>query len=129
MKKTKEIGRKILRRILQGLGLSTVAFVFQACYGPPQAMGLDVLIRGAVKSKTTNSPIKGIKVSAKDMYSYELTDEDGKFQFYVPQDEPCTIQLEDIDGPENGSYVSTEIAVDLSKDKIDLKDIFLNDAE
>ncbi|MDR1177171.1 MAG: radical SAM-associated putative lipoprotein [Treponema sp.] len=127
MKLTKETGRKILRKIYTGLGLTTVALVFQACYGTP--IGLDVLVRGTVKSKTTNDPIEGIKISVKDMYQYELTDNTGKFQFYVPQDEICVIQLEDIDGTENGSYLSTEISVDLSKDKMDLGDVFLDDAE
>jgi putative lipoprotein (rSAM/lipoprotein system) len=129
MKMTKETGRKILRKIYTGLGLTTVALVFQACYGTPQTMGLDVLIRGVVKSKTTNKPIEGIKVSVKDMYQYELTDSAGKFQFYVPQEEICIIQLDDIDGAENGSYSSTQISVDLSKDRMDLGYILLNDAE
>ena len=129
MKMTKETGRKILRKIYTGLGLTTVALVFQACYGTPQTMGLDVLIRGVVKSKTTNKPIEGIKVSVKDMYQYELTDSAGKFQFYVPQEEICIIQLDDIDDAENGSYSSTKISVDLSKDRMDLGDILLDDAE
>jgi putative lipoprotein (rSAM/lipoprotein system) len=129
MKKTKEIGRKILRKFYTGLGLTSVALVFQACYGTPQTMGLDTLIQGVVKSEKTKEPIRGIKVSVKDMYQYELTDSSGKFQIYVPQEENCTLQLEDIDGTENGSYSSMEIPVDASKDKIDLKDILLNDAE
>ena len=129
MKMTKETGRKILRKIYTGLGLTTVALVFQACYGTPQTMGLDVLIRGVVKSKTTNEPIEGIKISVKDMYQYELTDSAGKFQFYVPQEEICIIQLDDIDGTENGSYLSKKISVDLQKGKMDLGDILLDDVE
>jgi hypothetical protein len=129
MKKTKENFRKILRKIYTGLGLTTVALVFQACYGPPQAMGLDVLIRGIVKSKTTKAPIKGIKVSVKDVYQYELTDSSGKFKLYVPQEELCVLRLDDIDGAENGLYSSMEISVDLSENKIDMEDIFLNDGE
>jgi hypothetical protein len=124
----KETTRKILRKIYTGLGLTTVSLVFQACYGTPQTMGLDVLVRGVVKSEKTNKPIEGIKVSAKGLYQHELTDSAGKFQFYVPQEEICVIQLEDIDGTENGSYSPMELSVDLSKDKIDL-DILLNDAE
>ncbi|MDR2797814.1 MAG: carboxypeptidase-like regulatory domain-containing protein [Treponema sp.] len=129
MKKAKEISRRILRKFYTGLGLTSVALVFQACYGTPQTMGLDTLIRGVVKSKTTNDPIKGIKVSVNDMYQYELTDSSGKFLIYVPREENCTIRLEDIDGEENGLYASKEIPVLISKDKIDLKDILLNDAE
>ncbi|MDR0723110.1 MAG: hypothetical protein LBF75_10050 [Treponema sp.] len=129
MKKTKEIYRKILRKIYTGLGLTTVALVFQACYGTPQTIGLDILIRGVVKSKTTKAPIKGIKVSVNGMYQYELTDSFGKFQLYVPQEEFCTIRLDDIDGTENGAYSSREIAVYLSENKIAMEDILLDDAE
>jgi putative lipoprotein (rSAM/lipoprotein system) len=129
MKKTKEIIRKILRKIYAGLGLTTVALVFQACYGTPQAMGLDVLIQGTVKSTTTKKPIKGIQVFVKDMYQSELTDENGIFQIYVPQEDSYTIQFDDIDGPDNGSYQPKEMSVELSKNKIDLGDISLDAAE
>ena len=130
MKLTKEAGRKILRKIYVGLGLTTTALVFQACYGVPSDMTReDVLIRGTVKSKSTNDPIKGIKISAKDMYQYGLTDDAGKFQFYVPRDERCVIEVEDIDGAENGSYSSEKLPVKLSKREIDLGDILLDVAE
>ncbi|MDR1147531.1 MAG: carboxypeptidase-like regulatory domain-containing protein [Spirochaetaceae bacterium] len=127
MKITKEIGRKILRKIYTGLGLTTVALVFQACYGTPQSMGLEVPIRGVVKSKKNNDPIEGIKISVKDMYQSELTDSDGKFRLYVPMEDYYTVQLEDIDGEVNGSYLPTTI--DFHKNEMDLGDIFLDDAE
>jgi hypothetical protein len=129
MKMIKETGRKILRKIYTGLGLTAVALVFQACYGPPQVMGVDVLVRGFVKSKKTNDPIEGIQVSAKGLYQCELTDSAGEFQFYAPQEEICVIKLEDIDGAKNGSYSSREISVDLSNGKMDLGDILLDVAE
>ncbi|MDR2408578.1 MAG: hypothetical protein LBE13_10785 [Bacteroidales bacterium] len=129
MNKIKEKGRKILRKIYAGIGLSAVAFVFQACYGTPQSTGNDTYLQGFVKSKTTNNPIMGIKVSVKDMYQYEITDSTGKFQLYVAGDNFCTLQLDDIDSTENGSYLSKAITVDLSKHRIDLGKIFLNEAE
>jgi hypothetical protein len=129
MKITKERGRKILRKIYTGLGLTTVALVFQACYGTPQSMGLEVPLRGVVKSNKTKDPIEGIKISVKDTYSYELTDNDGKFRLYVPLEDFYTIQLEDIDGTKNGSYLPKAIPIDFLKDEVDLGDIFLDDAE
>jgi hypothetical protein len=129
MKKAKEIARKILRKFYTGLGLTAVALVFQACYGPPQAIGLDTLIRGVVKSKKTKEPISGIKVSVDDVYQYEMTDSSGKFMIYVPQGEICTIRFDDIDGMDNGSYLPKELPVDVSKDKIDLEPVLLDDAE
>ncbi|MDR1127408.1 MAG: hypothetical protein LBL06_04685 [Treponema sp.] len=128
MKDIKRIGRKVLRRICAGLGITSVAFIFQACYGTPQATGFDVLIRGVVKSKTNGSPIKGIKVSANNLYSYEKTDEDGEFHFYIPK-EDCTIRFEDIDGKENGLYLPKEIPIKPQEDEMTLGDILLNEAE
>jgi putative lipoprotein (rSAM/lipoprotein system) len=128
MKKIEQIGRKILRKIYTGLGLTTVALVFQACYGTPPVVKPDVLIQGTVKSQLTNAPIKGIKVSIKDGYQHQLTDSTGQFQMYVPQEHSYTIQFDDIDGEANGLYQSTEKSVGFSENKIDMKDIYL-DAE
>jgi putative lipoprotein (rSAM/lipoprotein system) len=131
MKTTSERIRRIIRKIYTGLGLTTVALVFQACYGTPQAMGLDVLIRGVVKSNKTKDPIEGIKISVKDRYQSDLTDSAGTFVFFIPQDEMNSLQLEleDIDGPENGLYLSKTISVELSKDETNLGDILLDVAE
>jgi putative lipoprotein (rSAM/lipoprotein system) len=126
MKTKNETGRRILRKIYTGLGLTTMALVFQACYGTPQGMGLDVVIRGTVKKSTTDDPIEGIQVSVKDMPQYQLTDSSGQFQIYVSTADSYTVRFEDIDGPTNGSYQSKEIAVELSNETIDLQDIELD---
>jgi hypothetical protein len=105
MEKAKLLGRRILRKIYTALGLTAAALVFQACYGTPQSLGLDVCIQGLVKSKKQKAPVKGIKVSVKDMPQYELTDNYGKFQFYVQRDGNCAILFEDIDGVENGNVL------------------------
>ena len=47
------------RKIIGGLCLTSVAFVFQACYGTPQDFGNDLLIEGQVTSKISGLPIKG----------------------------------------------------------------------
>jgi hypothetical protein len=39
------------------------------------------------------------------------------------------MQFDDIDGTENGSYSSKKISLDLSKDEMDLGNIFLDDAK
>ena len=71
------------RKIIGGLCLTSIAFVFQSCYGTPQDFGDDLLIEGQVKSKTSGLPIKGIKVSIADKIQYTNTDENGKFSFYI----------------------------------------------
>ena len=55
--------KKWVRRIVGGLSFTSALFVFQACYGTPQDFGLDILLEGQVKSKSTGLPIQGIKVS------------------------------------------------------------------
>ena len=119
MKKISGKGRRLLRKIYTGLGLTSVALVFQACYGTPQSNGYDVLIRGTVKSSGADqSPVPGIKVSTEEsLNDYELTDTDGKFQFYVPTEDSYLIKFEDIDGPENGEYSPQTLPVSLNEAK------------
>lgn len=93
-----------IRRVIGGLSLTSMMFVFQACYGTPQDFGLDVHIEGLVKSKTTNLPIKGIKVSLGENMPYDYTREDGTFSFYTEQVPSINIKFTDIDSIENKSY-------------------------
>ena len=92
------------RKLLGGLSLTSALFIFQACYGTPQDFGLDVFIEGQVKSKTTNTPIKGIKVSVADKMQYEFTNAEGKFSLYTETAASYKIKFEDIDSNQNGSF-------------------------
>ena len=122
MKKIELKSRKLLRRIFGGISLTAVAFTFQACYGVPEDFGYDIKVTGTVKSKTTNLPIKGIKVSRPDHSTYEITDEDGNFSFYTYIDsirynndnrsDSIPILFADIDGIENGYFVDKTIIID-----------------
>ena len=89
------------RKIIGGLCLTSVAFVFQACYGTPQDFGNDLLIEGQVKSKNTGLPIKGIKVSVADKVQYTNTDENGKFSFYMEKIQNPKIKFTDVDSTQN----------------------------
>jgi len=84
------------------LGVTAVSLIFQACYGPPPHAGDEVTIYGSVKSKTTNTPIRGIEVSIEDTTIKYLTNDNGEFYIYVPIQDSYTVKFEDIDGPENG---------------------------
>ena len=116
--------RKWLRRIFGGITLTTIAFVFQACYGPGPDCSFDTRLSGTVLSKTTNLPIKGIKVKVANSSNYGITDENGNFDFYAcinnwrynenqvfPDNLP--VMFMDIDGAENGSFTNKEISVDI----------------
>lgn len=99
---------KLIRKLVGGLSFTTAMFVFQACYGTPQDFGADIFIDGVVKSKKTGLPVKGIKVSVKDMPQYEITAEDGSFAFYAVADNSCVIKFEDIDSEQNGSFTNKD---------------------
>lgn len=98
------MNRKWIKRIIGGLSLTTAVFVFQACYGTPQDFGNDYLIEGQVKSKTSDLPIQGIKVSVAGNLQYELTDNDGRFRFYTEMHDEIKVMFQDIDSTLNGQY-------------------------
>jgi hypothetical protein len=99
------------RKLIGGLSLTTAMFIFQACYGTPQDFGLDLLIEGQVKAKTTGLPVKGIKVSVVELPQYLYTDSDGKFSFYTESADAITIKFEDIDSSVNGSFIDRDTVI------------------
>jgi len=99
------------RKIIGGLCLTSIAFVFQACYGTPQDFGNDLQIEGRVKSKKTGLPIKGIKVSVGDKMQYTHTDENGQFSFYTARMNNTQIYIEDIDSAENSLFTNKDTLI------------------
>jgi len=104
-----------LRDIAKGLSLTSMMFVFQACYGTNQDYSqdnIDVLIKGTVLSDTTNNPIKQIKVRLTDYdngyETDEYTNENGEFSFYTSLSDSIKINFSDIDSTENGEYLSKD---------------------
>jgi len=100
-----------IRKIISGLSFTSAIFIFQACYGTPQDFGLDLLIEGQVKSKTSGLPIKGIKVSVTNNRQYEITDEKGNFSFYTELLDSLSFQFQDIDSIQNGQYIDKNMVV------------------
>lgn len=116
---------KLVRKIIGGFSLTTAAFVFQACYGPPQDFGADALITGVVKSKTTGLPVKGILVSVPDYQQYLYTERDGTFSLYTVPDEFCKITFRDTDAELNGAYIDKDTLLSVHEgDRVHLN-IFL----
>jgi len=114
--KLKEKKHKILRIIFGTLSFSTAVFVFQACYGTPEDFGMDVEIKGYLKSKATNQPIPGIKVSLENQPQYELTDSEGMFKIYASKDSSYKVMFEDIDSTTNGSFLPKDTVVSIIDD-------------
>ena len=104
------------RKIYGGLCLTSIAFVFQACYGTPQDFGNDLLLTGQVNSRKTGLPIKGIKVSVVDGIQYVPTDDAGKFSFYIGKTGSIRLKFEDTDADLNGSFQSKDTLLTTNKD-------------
>jgi putative lipoprotein (rSAM/lipoprotein system) len=117
MKKISKTGRRLLRAVCAGLGLTAAACPIMGAYGMPVAYGMppdyqqEYTIRGRVKTKT-DQPIKGIRIAAKrdeETVAYSMTDNTGFFTIYVPYHNPetenkFTLQFTDVDGFENGGF-------------------------
>ena len=110
--------RSWIRKIVGGLSFTSAMFIFQACYGTPQDFGLDLLVEGQVKSKTSGLPIEGIKVSVADNIQHEMTDKDGKFSFYTEKVKNLKIKFEDVDTIQNGLYTNRDTILTDIKEKV-----------
>jgi hypothetical protein len=110
--------RNWIRTIIGGLSFTSALFIFQACYGTPQDLKIDLLLEGQVKSKTSGLPIKGIKVSVPDFMQSQLTDENGSFSLYTGTRENLKIQFEDIDAALNGSYAPKDTMINPVSQKV-----------
>ena len=124
MKKIELIMRKSLRKIFSGISLTAVAFVFQACYGPGPDCYNDIKYTGTVTSKTTNLPIKGIKIVVNDESNIlAFTDENGNFEFYSHNCMGVTdrVSFIDIDGELNRCFANSTITINTrGKDQINI---------
>jgi hypothetical protein len=103
MMKISERGRKILRTVFRGIGVSAVSLIIQACYGMPfPDDGMETSIYGKVMSNETGDPILGINVSIEETELWDRTDKNGGFYLLVPTQDEFILKFEDIDGPYNG---------------------------
>ena len=128
MKPTKQLRRRNFFRTIFGVfSLSGIMFTFQACYGPPQDFGLDVLIQGKVVSGTTLTGIPDILVNIPYTGQNTVTSSDGSFSLYAERLPSYSIIVSDNDGDKNGIYQAKDTVVNLpeTNDLIDLQ-IVLN---
>jgi len=133
MGRISNIFKKIISVFLASLGFSCLFF---ACaYGAPYAT---YKARGTVVSEADNSPIEGIKASflRPNRYYDEEYDEE-EYQFFpiattytsnngafslksnnLPTGKKLYVELLDVDGEINGSFIRMEIEVDYSNEKL-----------
>ena len=113
--------RNWARGMIGGFSFASALFIFQACYGTPQDLGMDLLVQGTVKSKVTGLPIQGIKVSTADGEQYVFTDKTGNFDFYTPYADQISLWFRDVDEAENGSFSDRDTLLENPGDTVYLE--------
>ena len=123
--KTKSILIKGINMMLAG-ALSLLGFAgcqktdetFLAEYGVPHT---DYSVKGMVVNKVTGKPVEGIWVGYRPYdvitaaaYKHVITDAKGEFKL-TNHFSPGNVYVEDIDGEENGLFLSENLEVDFSK--------------
>ena len=116
---------KRFRNLAKGLSLTSMLFVFQACYGSPQDMDSDVHISGVVLSDTTENPIQNIKVKLinKDsgMIQSQQTDTNGEFSIYTDPSNSYELNFTDVDSTENNIYIEKDTIISNVGENVYLK--------
>ena len=95
MKTIRQLYSKALRWVLGTLGVTSIAFVFQACYAPYYGDNYDRCINGEVLSATTHKPIKGIRITGNNQPGYVETNSAGAFHIHLPISRNYDIRFED----------------------------------
>ena len=96
--------KRLVKSVFGLFSLSTMLFVFQACYGTPQDFGQDFLLEGTVLSEHDQEAIEGIEVSFVNLPQYTSTDAEGKFAIHCPKQDQYQLRFQDTDGTTNGLY-------------------------
>jgi putative lipoprotein (rSAM/lipoprotein system) len=85
-------------------------------YGPPTNY---YFVNGTVKSSGSNTPIQGIRLTPDKLGHQALSINDGTFLIQLAQytfdtkDQTVTLQVEDIDGTTNGSYLGKSVIIEI----------------
>lgn len=122
MKKRLIIKRAILRKVLNILGVCTVGLI-AACakYGVEISTSI-INLKGTVKSQDSLKSIKNIQLEVLNSYSESIanTDENGKYTVSAEiESNEITLRISDIDGAENGSFISKDTTFNLTTEEIE----------
>lgn len=123
MKTITIIKRQLLKKVLNLLGVCSAALMTTcAKYGVAVSM-VNMNLSGIVRSKDSAKAIEGIQVTARNGYSNfkTLTDNNGVFSIntgIAGADNIIDLNISDIDGVVNGSFVSKDTLLTFSSDEI-----------
>lgn len=105
--------KRIIKSIFGLFSLSTMLFVFQACYGTPQDFGQDILLEGKVLSASSQEAIEGVEVRIHDLPQYTTTDAEGHFSIFCPRLDLYKMQFKDVDGEANGQFSDLDSTISI----------------
>ena len=122
MKKKLLIKRAVLRKVLNILGVCTVGLI-AACakYGVEISTSI-VNLKGTIKSKDSLKIIKNIQLEVLNSYSESTanTDENGEYTVSAEiESDEVILRISDIDGVENGSFISKDTTFNLTSEEIE----------
>lgn len=104
--------------LLTLMGFSGCGLAPRDEYGSPSAR---YKVRGTAVDEVTGRPVEGLKAVTKSDWNADsvYTDADGKFELKLHTSPTNTIlfRIEDVDGPENGSYAEHSREIDFSDAK------------
>lgn len=114
------MNRGWIRKLIGGLSFGSALFFFQACYGTPQDLKLDMLVEGTVKSSASGLPVKGIKVSVPDSGSSQITGEDGKYSLWTMFTDSTRISFEDTDLTADGAFLKKDTLIAVPQERVQM---------
>lgn len=128
---------KWFRNILKGMSLTSILFVFQACYGTPADYRSEETMVDVFVTSPDGHPISNIKVTLQPTNTENIrfepsvgyTDSQGCYLFYTHEEQQAAITAEDVDGSENGNYSSKDSVCVINMQKYVEFHIILDNAE
>lgn len=125
----------ITRNFLTVLGLSSVCFIFEACYGTPKGEFIPskLTFTGQILSGDSLKPVKELKVTLTEINNgnrklITQTDVNGFYSFGIDYVNNITYDLtvEDTDGNLNGEFLAKDTAFNVTTDDINRKYVAVN---
>ncbi|MCL2067320.1 MAG: carboxypeptidase-like regulatory domain-containing protein [Treponema sp.] len=117
MNKIMGMARILLRKMYVAFGITAMPYLVYAAYGmrEPDPGSYTVPVQGRVISEETGEFITGIHVIYDRFISVD-TDSEGRFFFYLPEEELYHINFIDTDGFENGGFFLQK-QINISRDE------------
>lgn len=123
MKNITILKRRILKRILIALGVCSAGLMAACAKYGTLTSALFMELKGTVRSKTSNSIIKGVQVEPTNSLSDPkvLTGTGGEFTLDIEIDKyanSVSLHISDVDGALNGSFVARDTTINLSESEL-----------